>query len=164
MIREAIRMSKYGELIKELCPESVIYKKLRCVAEYSKEKVDAKHVDMNTYVGVDNLLPEKQGKTLSTHIPAEGKLIRFCKGDILIGNIRPYLKKIWLASHDGGTNGDVLVIHITRSDVSPQFLYYCLSADQFFLYDMSHSKGAKMPRGDKEAILEYKVPIPPLEI
>ena len=28
---------------------------------------------------------------------------------------------------------------------------------------MQHAKGAKMPRGDKAKIMEYKIPIPPLD-
>ncbi len=28
---------------------------------------------------------------------------------------------------------------------------------------MQHAKGAKMPRGNKSKIMEYKIPIPPLE-
>ncbi|WP_297883336.1 restriction endonuclease subunit S [uncultured Campylobacter sp.] len=32
----------------------------------------------------------------------------------------------------------------------------------FIDYNMKHAKGAKMPRGNKNAILEYKIPVPPL--
>ena len=157
-------MSKLDELIAELCPDGVSYVELNEIAEYAKERIDASEVDADTYVGVDNLLPEKKGKTVSSYVPSEGRLILFHSGDILIGNIRPYLKKIWLADSDGGTNGDVLPVHIKGSNVDPKFLYYCLSSNQFFLYDMQHAKGAKMPRGDKAAVMEYKVPVPPLEV
>lgn len=157
-------MSKLDELIKNLCPNGVDYQKLSDIAEYGKNRIDAAFVDSRNYIGVDNLLPNKQGKTDSTYVPNDGKLIHFVTNDILIGNIRPYLKKIWMAEYDGGTNGDVLVVHITRDGLEPKFLYYCLSSDQFFHYDMQFSKGAKMPRGDKKAIMEYKVPLPPPEI
>ena len=140
-------MSRLDELIAELCPDGVPYVALSTVAEYAKERIDAAEIDADTYVGVDNLLPEKKGKTVSSYVPNEGRLISFHVGDILIGNIRPYLKKIWLADSDGGTNGDVLPIHIRDKNVEPKFLYYCLSSDQFFMYDMQHAKGAKMPRG-----------------
>ena len=83
--------------------------------------------------------------------------------DILIGNIRPYLKKIWLADGSGGTNGDVLTIRADRKFLTPEFLYQCLASDDFFQYDMNHAKGAKMPRGSKDDVLNYKIPIPPLE-
>ena len=157
-------MSRLDELILELCHEGVLYVTLGTIAEYVKERIDATEIDADTYVGVENLLPEKMGKTVSSYVPNEGRLIHFHAGDILIGNIRPYLKKIWLADSAGGTNGDVLPIHIKDGSVEPKYLYYCLSSDQFFLYDMQHAKGAKMPRGDKAAVMEYKVPVPPLEV
>ena len=83
----------------------------------------------------------------------------------MIGNIRPYLKKIWKADRTGGTNGDVLVIRIKenyKGMLSSSFLYYLLASDDFFSYDTQYSKGTKMPRGDKSAVMKYKIPIPPL--
>ena len=156
--------SKLEQLIQELCPDGVEYRFLNGIAEYGRMRIEANSVNAQTYVGVDNLLPDKMGKTESTYVPNEGRLSAYVKNDILIGNIRPYLKKIWLADCDGGTNGDVLVIHITDKMIEPKFLYYCLSSDKFFLYDMQHAKGAKMPRGDKQAVMEFKVPVPPLEV
>lgn len=126
-------------------------------------RINSHEVTKSTYVGVDNLLPNKQGKVMSNYLPVKGNLIKYQINDILIGNIRPYLKKIWIADNNGGTNGDVLVIHIISKEILPKYLYYILSSDNFFLYDMQNSKGAKMPRGDKRMVLRYIVPVPPLE-
>lgn len=157
-------MSELEELMERFCPSGVEYHKLHQVAEYGKTRIEATNIDEKTYVGVDNLLPHKQGKIDSLLVPSDGRLIQFLKGDVLIGNIRPYLRKIWLAEYAGGTNGDVLVIHITKDSLDSKFLYYCLSSDQFFHYNVQFSKGAKMPRGDKSAIMEYEIPLPPPEI
>src|SRR5205807_2335590 len=43
-----------------------------------------------------------------------------------------------------------------------QFLYYLLSSDSFFAYNTRHARGGKMPRGSKQAILSYRIPLPPL--
>jgi type I restriction enzyme S subunit len=117
----------------------------------------------NTYIGVDNLLPNKGGRTSSDYVPTAGNLTEYKNGDVLIGNIRPYLKKIWFADNVGGTNGDVLVVRLTDDGITPRYLYYLLAADDFFGYDMQHAKGAKMPRGNKDAVMRYEVVIPPLE-
>ncbi|TXK92919.1 restriction endonuclease subunit S, partial [Methylococcaceae bacterium CS4] len=53
-----------------------------------------------------------------------------------MGNIRPYLKKIWHADRIGGTNGDVLVIHPTDDSVTPRYLYQVLADEKFFDYNM----------------------------
>ncbi len=133
------------------------------VAQYSNARISATDLNADNYVGVDNLLPDKRGKTESNYVPEEGMCTRFQEGDILIGNIRPYLKKIWRASNTGGTNGDVLVIHLTNNDIRSDYLYQLLCSDLFFAYDMQHAKGAKMPRGSKDAVMQYKIPVPSLE-
>ena len=157
-------MTKLDRMIAELCPDGVEYKPLRDVAKYSSTRISATEIDAENYVGVDNLLPGKQGKNLSGYVPQSGMLTRYEPNDILIGNIRPYLKKIWLSDRTGGTNGDVLVIHITVKGVLADYLYYVLSSDRFFTYNMQNSKGAKMPRGSKDAIMRYSIPFPPLPI
>ena len=141
---------------------NVVYRKLGEVAQYSKGRIDASTLSAKNYVGVDNLLQNCQGKKLSEHVPTEGRCTAYSPKDILIGNIRPYLKKIWFADNAGGTNGDVLVIQTTDERVLPKYLYQVLSDDAFFTYDMQHAKGAKMPRGNKDKILDYKIPLPPL--
>jgi len=35
-----------------------------------------------------------------------------------------------------------------------------LSDEKFFDYNMQHAKGAKMPRGNKDKIMEYRFPVP----
>lgn len=126
-----------------------------------KSRIDSTLITVGNYVSVENLLQNRQGKINATNVPA-GALIHYKKEDILVGNIRPYLKKIWLADRDGGTNGDVLTIRLSTKSIIPRFLYHCLASDSFFQYDMNFAKGAKMPRGDKDAVLNYIIPIPPL--
>ena len=138
----------------------VEWKTLGEVAEYSKARISFDRLDKKNYVGVDNLLQNRAGKTESNYVPTEGNLTEYRDGDILIGNILPYLKKIWHADRVGGTNGDVLVIHPTDQAVNPRYLYQVLADEKFFDYNMQHAKGAKMPRGDKSKIMGYRFPVP----
>ena len=138
----------------------VEWKALGDVAKYSDVRIDAAGVDESTYVGVDNLLPNRAGKTDSSYVPTEGRLIEYRPGDVLIGNIRPYLKKIWLANQAGGTNGDVLVLRPAHQALSSGYLHQLLTDERFFAYNMQHAKGAKMPRGDKKKLLDYEIPVP----
>lgn len=136
------------------------------VTEYSPSRVDAAEVNASTFVGVDNLVADKGGRVDATYLPNTARLTSYEIGDVLIGNIRPYLKKIWLATDSGGCSGDVLAIRTRETHkeiVNTRFLYYILSSDQFFAYNMQHAKGAKMPRGDKAAIMGYQIPIPCLD-
>nr|WP_315543220.1 restriction endonuclease subunit S [uncultured Aggregatibacter sp.] len=138
-------------------------KKLIDVAIYAKVRISADKLNKENYVGVENLLQNKLGKTSSNYVPTEGSFIEYLPNDILIGNIRPYLRKIWLADKTGGTNGDVLVIRLTDENIIPRYLYHILANEHFFEYNVKYSKGAKMPRGDKTAILQYEFDVPPLE-
>ena len=140
--------------------EKVEWKTLGEVAEYVRQRVAVDQLCAQTYVGVDNLLPNRAGKQDSNYIPTEGNAIAYQPNDILIGNIRPYLKKNWKADNEGGASADVLVVRITNSLLTPGYLYHLLADDRFFSYDMQHAKGAKMPRGNKEKILDYVLPIP----
>ena len=77
-------MSRLDELIAELCPDGVEYKALSEVATYSKARIDASEINEKTYVGVDNLLPDKRGKRDSSYVPSEGKLIKYHLNDCLL--------------------------------------------------------------------------------
>ena len=87
-------MSKLQELINEYCPDGVEYKRLGEIAVYSNNRISISEINSSNYVGVENLLQNKAGKIDSTSLPKEGSIIKFYQGDILIGNIRPYLKKM----------------------------------------------------------------------
>ncbi len=142
-------------------------KKLGEVCEYAKTRIKSEAISTNNYVGVDNLLQNCQGKTIATKVPESLGLTEYWKGDVLIGNIRPYLKKNWLATEKGGCNGDVLAIRrqeVYRETINTMFLFKCLSTDKFFDFAMQYAKGEKMPRGDKKEIMKYLIPLPPLSL
>ena len=160
-------MSQIDKLIADLCPDGVSHYQLGEIAGYSDTRAQASHLDKTTFVGVDNLLPNKGGRVDANHAPNTSSLTAYETGDLLLGNIRPYLKKIWLSDRTGGCSGDVLAVRLSKAFhplVNARFLYYTLSSDRFFSYAMQHSKGAKMPRGDKAAILNFRIPVPPLEV
>ena len=134
------------------------------VAKYSNQKISSNELSTYTYVSVENLLQNRMGKENISKVPSDFNAIKYESGNILIGNIRPYLKKIWFSDRIGGTNGDVLVIQNIENEIlDSRYLYYCLSSDEFFNYDMNYAKGAKMPRGDKNAIMKYPIYLPPIK-
>lgn len=142
---------------------SAAYMSLGEVASYGATRIPSAAIHVENYVGVENLLQDSAGRIDSERVPPNIGLTRYLAGDVLIGNIRPYLKKAWLADRDGGASGDVLVVRILddyRDRLLPEFLFYVLSSDSFFAYDSQFSRGAGMPRGDKSAILRYRIPVP----
>lgn len=133
---------------------------LSITAKYSNDRINGSKVSRDCFVTTDSMVQNKGGITITPVLP-KGNLIAYSKGDILIGNIRPYLKKIWYANRGGGCSPDVLVIQ-AKSSIDSKFLYYCLFRDDFFNHMMNGSKGTKMPRGDKSQILRF--PLPKIEL
>lgn len=132
---------------------------LRDIADYSDSRISLDEINVETYVTTDNLLQNKQGKVSAVKMPkqASNTVTRFDKGDVLVANIRPYLKKIWLAKYTGGSSADVLTFKV-KEDFDATFVYYALFRDDFFEHMMNGSKGTKMPRGDKNQILDFTIP------
>jgi type I restriction enzyme S subunit len=129
---------------------------LSIAATYSESRINGSKVSRDCFVTTDSMVQNKGGVTI-TSVHPKGNLIAFSKGDILVGNIRPYLKKIWYAKRNGGCSPDVLVIR-AKSGIDSKFLYYSLLRDDFFNHMMKGSKGTKMPRGDKNQTLRFHIP------
>lgn len=137
-------------------------KKLRDLFKYSENRINSVILTPENYIGVDNLLQDTAGKVNSNFVPNSGTSTEYKKGDILLSNIRPYLKKIWFADNDGGSSNDVLVLQKTDENINPKYVYYLLKQDDFFDYEMLKPKGIKMPRGDKQHIMDYSILVLPL--
>lgn len=130
---------------------------MKVVSYFVKDRIIANELTPQNYTSVENLLKDKAGRKDSESVPIEGNWIRYQKGDVLIGNIRPYLRKIWLSDRDGGTNGDVIVVR-ANNEFLPAYMYHCLSSERFFLYYNQSLKDGKMPRGEKSRVLSYVIP------
>ena len=146
----------YNPELKREIPEGWRVEKLGDVSQYVSEKVDSSELNIENHVGTDNMIADMGGIELTTSIPKSGTSTKFSVGDILISNIRPYFKKIWLSDKTGGCSADVLCIRTDRI-IPKEFVYATLARDDFFNYDVAGSKGSKMPRGDKKHIMEYPI-------
>src|SRR5690625_1170859 len=136
--------------------------KLEDVCEYVNDRISIDKVTLKNYISTENLLPEKGGKKRASSLPKAKTVVSYQKGDTLISNIRPYFKKIWFSNTDGGTSSDVLVFRSNKK-INAVYLYYFLSQNKVFDYMVQTSKGTKMPRGDKEALMKYPISLPVLE-
>lgn len=137
--------------------------KLSDICSFRKGKVEVENLNAKNYISTENMLPNKCGITEASSLPTVSLTQEYNSGDVLVSNIRPYFKKIWQAKYDGGCSNDVLVF-VPKPNTDKDFLYYVLADDDFFTYSMATSKGTKMPRGDKTAIMQYEVPLIDLQV
>ena len=137
--------------------------KLGDICSFASGKVDVSLLTKNTYISTENMLPNKAGITTASSLPTINQTQSFKTNDVLISNIRPYFKKIWYATFDGGCSNDVLVLR-ANNDIDSKYLFYLLADDVFFEYATATAKGTKMPRGDKVAIMQYEVNVFDIDI
>jgi len=126
------------------------------------EKLSVSKLSIDSYISTENMLPEYSGVIKASKLPNSGNFTKFEDGDILVSNIRPYLKKVWRSTRIGGASNDVFVFR-PGSDVISEYLEYIIKSNTFINYVMKSAKGVKMPRGDKDAMQLYSVFIPSKE-
>ena len=136
--------------------------KLGDASEFSKERVNTQNLSSDNYVATENMLQDYQGIIEASSVPTNTNVIKFNKGDVLLSNIRPYLKKVWFADKNGGCSADVFVFKALSACI-PDFLHYIIANDRFINFAMSGAKGVKMPRGDKEQMKTYEIGLPSIE-
>ena len=129
------------------------------IGYFVKEKIEVLNLNPEDYISTENLLSDYGGVTISNKLPTTEKVTAFQKNDILISNISPYLKKVWVADKDGGASNDIIVIR-AKSNINTSFLSSVIKNDDFINYMMKGAKGLKMPRGDLGLISIFPVAVP----
>ena len=127
---------------------------LESVSIFVNEKVPLERVALENYVSTENILPSYGGLAQAAKLPTTGSVTRYRPHDNLVSNIRPYLKKVWVADKEGGASNDVIVIR-AKSNLLPEYLSCLLKNDAFIEYVMTGAKGVKMPRGDVGSMKLY---------
>jgi type I restriction enzyme S subunit len=151
---DEMEASELGEI-----PRGWAFKSVGDVARFASGKVDVSSLNEDIYISTENMLQNRAGVTPATSLPSAITVPSFATGQILVSNIRPYFKKIWMARFDGGRSPDVLAFEPAGAQ-SAEFLYNLMYQDAFFEFMTRTAKGAKMPRGDKDAIMGWKFPCP----
>ena len=93
--------------------------------------------------------------------PADADSRRFQENDVLFNKLRPYLAKVYHATFDGASSGELLCLRPTAA-IEPRFLFYVLVSKGFIDTINAEAFGAKMPRADWEIVGHQPLPLPPL--
>ena len=158
MVKQGYKQTEIGVI-----PEDWSVNELESIVQFCTKTVPVDSINITSYVGTENMIANIGGVT-KNFLQINYKNIReYLKNDILLSNIRPYLKKIWLSTRHGGCSNDVLVLRNIQADMHfHQYIFFALSKESFFDYVMENAVGTKMPRGDKQIIKTYKLLTPPI--
>jgi type I restriction enzyme S subunit len=110
------------------------------VADFVNEKVPVEQIALENYVSTENILQDYGGVARASKLPSTGAVTRFRQNDTLVSNIRPYLKKVWVADKEGGASNDVIVIR-AKQELLTQYFSFLLKNDAFIDYVMTGAKG-----------------------
>ena len=136
--------------------------KLVDIITFSTTRVNSSELNKDNYVSTENMLQDYQGIVKAKSVPEDVNVVSFSCGDVLISNIRPYLKKVWKATFNGGCSSDVFVLK-ANDNIESDYLHYVIANDKFINFVMSGAKGVKMPRGDKKQMETYSLSLPQIQ-
>lgn len=68
--------------------------KLNDIAEFVTDKISSSGISLDRYVTTDSLLQNRRGRETAQNLPPMPcALTHYRQGDVLVANIRPYLKR-----------------------------------------------------------------------
>lgn len=166
-------MSKIEEMINQLCPNGVEFKKLGDVAQFvrgngmpradlTEEGVGAIHYgQIYTHYGI------WAKKTISFVDPRTSvKLAKVEPGDLIITNTSENIEDVgkavaWLGEQPIVTGGHATVI---KHNQDPKFLSYWFQSESFFRQKKRLASGTKVIDVSANQLATVRVPVPPLEV
>ena len=112
------------------------------------------------YIGLEHMPRQSVALTNWAQVgnTKSGKL-KFYKGNILFGKLRPYFHKVGVAPLNGVCSTDIMVI-IPKKPQWAAFLLACISSTEVVAYANQASTGTKMPRTNWKAISDYRCCLP----
>ena len=106
------------------------------------------------------------GRLIEVRSAAEDQMISgkylFEPGVVLYSKLRPYLKKAVIADFQGLCSADMYPILPKANNLNLSFLLALLLSEPFTRYAESHSQRARMPKLNRDQLLAYATPLPPL--
>ena len=115
----------------------------------SMQYVGLEHVEAHTMKLVERACAYK----------ARSSSMRFSRGDVLYGKMRPYLNKVWVAEFDGVCSAEFLVFP-KRDELSNEFLAMRLNAEDFVTFANGQVSGER-PRVDFPRLARFPIALPP---
>ncbi len=116
------------------------------------------------YVGLDQLVPmspEPSWGAIAANVSSS--VTPFQTDDVLFGRLRPYLRKVAMASRPGVCSPEILVLRAAPGATIPGFLHALASSDAIIEWCVKMSAGSRMPRTSASDLAKVPILLPPLD-
>lgn len=135
------------------------------VARVERTGVDPSSVAHGTpYVGLENV--ERGGRLVNVAVSSPGELastkFRFSEHHVLFGKLRPNLAKVAQPSFAGICSTDILPVR-PGERLDRRYLAHWLLAPDTVALATSRAAGANLPRLSPAELLNFELPLPPIE-
>jgi type I restriction enzyme S subunit len=114
------------------------------------------------YVGLEHI-ESRTGRFVGSTEPlaVKSSTFKFSPEHVLYGRLRPYLSKVMLPDFTGHCSTEIFPIK-PHPELTREFLQYWFLRDATVEQIDATSTGARMPRADMNAVLDFEFPLPPL--
>ena len=145
-------------------PEGWRLKSLKQVTRPSKVKVDPRQCPDKPYLSLEHIEPETT-KILGRGTASDVRSTKavFKAGDVLYGQLRPYLNKVARPDFDGVASTDILVFP-PQQELDQRYLLRFLNSATVVDHAHHHSMGLQMPRIGFEVLGDIPIPLPPIDV
>ena len=135
---------------------------LKWSVELSTKRPTEKEDEALPYISNEHIASWTGKLLIEEPEPAEAGSRVFRENDVLFNKLRPYLAKVYHATFDGVSSGELLCLRPSQV-VEPRFLFYVLLSKGFIDTVNSETFGAKMPRADWDIVGHQPLPLPSLD-
>jgi type I restriction enzyme S subunit len=137
--------------------------KLKDIATLSSQKHSPVKPEDLFYIGLEHI--EKHTGKLTSKVGLDKITTiknKFSKGDILYGKLRPNLNKVYLSKEEGVCSTDILVLKLSEECLG-KYLHAIMFSTTFVNKMSDNTSGVNLPRVSTKFIMNYEIPLPPLE-
>lgn len=144
-------------------PKEWDLKRVKYCCQYIVDKVSVldENLEYLLYIGLEHV-EQQTGNLECGYKPIydfTGETIRFNKGDVVFGKLRPYLAKCFVAESEGKCSSEFFVLR-SKDSISARYIKWAMLSKGFIDYVDSSTFGVKMPRVDWSFMGNIFLPVP----
>ena len=165
-------MSRLGKLIKEKCPNGVVFKKIGDLSNYRRGSFPQPYTNMNFYGGIDSKpfvqvadvrddfkLVDKTKNTISKI--AQPLSVFVSKGTVIV-TLQGTIGRVAITQYDCYVDRTLAIFENLSHDLNKKYFVYQLKNK--FDYEKQFARGSTIKTITKEEMTNFKIPVPPLEV